>query len=156
MENISIKKLLNSDLGTKLFFEVDEPIHNIDLPPEILGKKVVGKITATKLDETIILTGDLVAGTILICDRCLENFKGHIPFHLEREYNLNRMVKSEEGLFIDKYGEIDLTIPIREEIILALPIKNICKSDCSGICSGCGVNLNHEKCSCKKSKKERK
>ena len=121
-----------------------------------MGKKIVGKLTATKLDEMILLEGNLVAGVVLTCDRCLDNFKAHIPFYLEREYNLNRSTLIDDELFVDKFGEIDLTIPVREEIILALPIKNICSSDCAGICSGCGINLGKEKCLCKKSKKERK
>ena len=156
MEKISLNKIINSDIGAQFIFEIDESINNMELPIEVVGRKVVGKLTATKLDEIVLLEGDLVTGVSLICDRCLSNFKGHIPFHLEREYNLNRSTMSEEGLFVDKFGEIDLAGPVREEIILNLPIKKICSPNCPGICSRCGVNLNKEKCTCKKSKKERK
>jgi uncharacterized protein len=27
-------------------------------------------------------------------------------------------------------------------------MKQLCKSDCKGICPGCGVDLNREKCRC--------
>ena len=28
--------------------------------------------------------------------------------------------------------------------------KNLCSPDCKGLCPGCGANLNHEACRCKK------
>jgi uncharacterized protein len=51
-------------------------------------------------------------------------------------------------LYVDKYGDIDLSEAIREEIILNIPMKNICDTNCKGICVGCGVNLNNEECQC--------
>jgi uncharacterized protein len=156
MEKINVKNLLISEVGTRLTFDINEAIKVIGLPSEIEGKKVVGKLKATRLEDTVLVSGEFVAGTVLICDRCLENFKAHIPFTLEREYNLNRSKESVEELIVDKFGEIDVTEPIREEIILAIPMKNICDEKCEGICAKCGVNLNKEECKCKIKKKRRK
>ena len=33
-------------------------------------------------------------------------------------------------------------------VLLALPMKVICQSDCRGLCANCGANLNHEECRC--------
>jgi uncharacterized protein len=33
-------------------------------------------------------------------------------------------------------------------VLLALPLKVICQSDCRGLCPNCGANLNHEECRC--------
>src|SRR6266850_2190538 len=35
-----------------------------------------------------------------------------------------------------------------EQVLLALPLKVICQSDCRGLCPSCGANLNHEECRC--------
>jgi uncharacterized protein len=43
---------------------------------------------------------------------------------------------------------IDLTEGIREEIILNLPLKNLCSEDCLGLCPRCGKNLNEGPCGC--------
>jgi len=155
MEKIGVKNLLVSEIGTRLDYEINEKIKNLDLPEEVRAEKVSGKIVASRLEETIIVKGNLVADLVLICDRCLENFKAHIPFHLEREYNLNRADFSEESLYVDKRGDIDIEKPIREEIILTLPMQNFCKKNCKGICQNCGVNLNKEKCKCKRSKRKK-
>ena len=34
--------------------------------------------------------------------------------------------------------------------ILEMDTKTLCSPDCMGLCPGCGVNLNHEECRCKK------
>jgi uncharacterized protein len=44
--------------------------------------------------------------------------------------------------------EIDLTPYIQETLILSVPLKFVCRTECQGICAGCGVDLNQEKCCC--------
>lgn len=37
---------------------------------------------------------------------------------------------------------------LREQVLLSLPEKTLCRADCKGLCPGCGRNLNTESCSC--------
>jgi len=37
---------------------------------------------------------------------------------------------------------------LREQVLLSLPEKALCRADCKGLCPGCGRNLNTEQCSC--------
>ena len=37
---------------------------------------------------------------------------------------------------------------LREQVLLSLPEKTLCRADCNGLCPGCGRNLNTESCSC--------
>src|ERR1700683_5209006 len=37
---------------------------------------------------------------------------------------------------------------VREQVLLAVPLKVICREDCKGLCPHCGTNLNLEQCSC--------
>jgi uncharacterized protein len=43
---------------------------------------------------------------------------------------------------------IELEDVLREQILLALPARAICREECRGICAGCGRNLNIEACTC--------
>jgi len=156
MEKIDTKKLLTAETGAKATVEISESIRTLELSDTTEGKKVIGKVTVTKLDDSLLVKGEFVAGVVLICDRCLENFKTHIPFRLERDYYTDRSGQKRENLFVDKYGQIDITEPVREEIILNIPLHNYCDDGCLGICQGCGVNLNVEKCCCKNKKKNPK
>jgi uncharacterized protein len=37
---------------------------------------------------------------------------------------------------------------LREQVLLALPVKTLCKPDCKGLCPRCGENRNSTACAC--------
>ena len=37
---------------------------------------------------------------------------------------------------------------LREQVLLSLPVKTLCKPDCKGLCPRCGQNRNLQVCSC--------
>jgi uncharacterized protein len=37
---------------------------------------------------------------------------------------------------------------LREQVLLAVPLKALCQDDCKGLCAHCGKNLNTGQCSC--------
>jgi len=37
---------------------------------------------------------------------------------------------------------------VREQVLLAVPLKVTCREDCKGLCTHCGQNLNQRQCSC--------
>ena len=47
-----------------------------------------------------------------------------------------------------KGTSVDLGEIVLNNIILNLPLKNLCKDDCQGLCPVCGKNLNHGGCDC--------
>lgn len=46
-------------------------------------------------------------------------------------------------------NNIDLSVGIREAIVLSLPITFLCREQCLGLCPVCGINRNKTKCKCK-------
>jgi len=46
----------------------------------------------------------------------------------------------------------DATLPLediaREQVLIALPMKPLCREDCRGLCPSCGTDLNAGACSC--------
>ena len=43
---------------------------------------------------------------------------------------------------------IELDELVRDTLLAAQPLSNICKPDCKGLCPVCGANLNHGDCGC--------
>ena len=41
-----------------------------------------------------------------------------------------------------------LEVVLREQVLLSLPVRTLCKPDCKGLCPRCGVNRNSQTCSC--------
>jgi uncharacterized protein len=37
---------------------------------------------------------------------------------------------------------------LREQVLLSLPVRTLCKEDCKGLCPRCGENRNSQACSC--------
>jgi uncharacterized protein len=37
---------------------------------------------------------------------------------------------------------------LREQVLLAVPLKVVCREDCKGLCPSCGKNRNADPCSC--------
>jgi len=37
---------------------------------------------------------------------------------------------------------------LREQVLLSLPARTLCKPDCKGLCPRCGVNRNNQTCTC--------
>ena len=37
---------------------------------------------------------------------------------------------------------------VREQVLLTLPGRTLCKEDCKGLCAQCGQNLNEGSCGC--------
>ena len=37
---------------------------------------------------------------------------------------------------------------LREQVLLSLPVRTLCKPDCKGLCQRCGANRNNQACTC--------
>ncbi|MBN2171495.1 MAG: DUF177 domain-containing protein [Candidatus Krumholzibacteriota bacterium] len=88
------------------------------------------------------------------CDRCGASFSGR----LAGDFMLVVLAKaggdldpedSEEVVLLPSgVQEIDIGEQVRETLLLALPMRLLCREDCRGLCPGCGANLNEEPCVC--------
>ena len=113
---------------------------------------------ATKKGETVRLRGEIGAEVELLCDRCaaperrplaVEFDTSFIPLEAEAVKTENVELQAED-LLLSAYegGAVDLDELTREQILLALPSRHLCREDCKGLCQKCGANLNAGDCSC--------
>ena len=107
--------------------------------------------------KDIRLRGRLSAGIELQCARCLEPVSQEIARDFELLYRpLGADAGRDELSVTDAEAEIGyyqgdgllLEDVLREQLLLALPLKVTCREDCRGLCPHCGKNLNQEQCSC--------
>jgi len=87
------------------------------------------------------------------CDRCLGEFNQDLEaaFRLVYSKQTRNRFEDDEYRFLDEnVTEIDLSPDIRENLLLVIPMKHLCKEDCMGLCPYCGTNLNHETCDCQR------
>ncbi len=93
----------------------------------------------------------------LLCARCVEP----VPTPLAADFDLifrpqsadaepgERSIAPDETE-IGYYEESGLSLEdvVREQVLLSLPARTLCKEDCKGLCPRCGQNLNLAPCSC--------
>ena len=103
------------------------------------------------------LVGDFSTRIELPCARCLEPIHRDVAKNFELLYRPQGSDAGKEELSVTAaeaevgyyQGEgLLLEDVLREQVLLALPLKAICREDCKGLCPHCGRNLNQEQCNC--------
>jgi uncharacterized protein len=110
-----------------------------------------------KVVEDIRLKGKLDTSLEVLCARCLEP----VVYKVDRSFDLlyrplGTDAGHEELSITDAEAEIGyyqgdsllLEDALREQVLLAVPLKTLCREDCKGLCPHCGKNLNEGQCSC--------
>jgi uncharacterized protein len=112
-------------------------------------------LKVTNAVSRIMVTGPLQTRVRLECSRCAEEVIVPIEVKLEEEFlpagSEEARVRASDLLdetFTFEDDQIELEELLRQEIEAAFPIKVLCQSNCRGLCSECGTNLNHESCNC--------
>lgn len=146
---LEIKNLVIGPFGQSEAFEVE--LFNEQIDEGVLAERIKGRIVLTKLEDEVLADFSVKAKVRTVCDRCLSEYQTEIPLGFKQEY-LVYGEADDEKLFIEKGQSVDITEPLRQEIITHLPVKKICRNDCKGICTRCGQNLNEGECQCKKEK----
>ena len=96
----------------------------------------------------ILASGDIEFDYKVICHRCGEE----VTFSEKISVNEIFSNQSSDENYLLVGETLDLENMIIDNIRLSLPIKFLCKEDCKGVCTKCGINLNNEQCNCKEEK----
>jgi uncharacterized protein len=139
----------------------------IDLGPDVIQRgdfKTVGR--AELLEENhggklkvqdIRLVGDFSTQVELKCARCLDPVVTDLAEDYDLLYRPLGTIKSAGEIEISAAdGEIGfyqgegllLEDALKEQALLAMPLKALCKENCKGLCAHCGRNLNTDACAC--------
>jgi uncharacterized protein len=107
--------------------------------------------------DDIRVVGGLDATLEANCARCLETAQYPVNRAFDLLYRPLGVDRRAEEVAISEadteigYYEGDgllLEDVLREQVLLATPVKLVCREDCKGLCPQCGSNLNNETCNC--------
>jgi len=145
---LNLKDIIHAPGKSKSFdFQLDyEQLDISDESPAVEPIRVSGQVR--NVADALVLEGEAVTTLSLVCDRCLK------PFEREMAVTLDTLLATEvenedSDIILLDDNEIDLDELVREAFILDMDTKHLCSDNCKGLCSGCGVDLNHEECRCK-------
>lgn len=134
-------------------FEFTEKASELDLGEPFFGNIEV-KADLNKMHSQIILQAEIAAQVKFSCDRCTKNFEKTLSSAYKMVYLFGSGWEENNDVNITflspEADKIILDNDVRDYALLSVPMKKLCKEDCKGLCSGCGKDLNEEKCNCPK------
>ena len=140
-------KIVNGEYS----FEKDELIHD-DEVFKILEKSMI------KLTLSHMARGEVrlqASGSVTVdfnCDRCLSFVPTQIDYDIDRRVyspDVDLSIDDEEDNITVMEGyQLNLDSLIFNEILMNWPVKVLCQTECKGICTICGKNLNDMECDC--------
>jgi uncharacterized protein len=114
-------------------------------PVELIGQTqsdAVQFISPFEVEAKIVrIDNEVIAGVAVkshyesFCSRCLEELKQDWTTKFTLTFDTK------------EYTEfIEMDEDIRQELVLNLPVRILCREDCKGLCIDCGANLNKKEC----------
>lgn len=107
--------------------------------------------------EDIRVRADYDGAFEVLCARCVDPvavpLKGSFDLLFRPEgadAEAGERAITEDETEIGYYGKngLELEDVVREQVLLTLPGRTLCKDDCKGLCAHCGQNLNDGTCNC--------
>ncbi len=126
------------------FFERSFTIQpeDIRLPAELgeIREPVRVHVHITRDEDGYAVRIDLEGSVELECSRCLEVFRKDLPRrlnkhieHYPKEEHLSLTPEDLDVSFMEEPDVVNIEELVREEIILSVPMKPLCRPDCGGV-----------------------
>jgi len=154
-ERVGSTRRLSLETSSLSLYEEDGTDHEQD---SVEARNVRGTAKVTRLNDGVLVQGDVEADVQLQCSRCLDDISLPVDASLEEQFEptvdvetgraITRPEEQEDDTVfqIDANHLMDLTEPVRQALLVAIPMRPLCKEDCKGLCVVCGANLNHTDC----------
>lgn len=91
------------------------------------------------------------------CDRCLQQIELPVNADFALEYitgseyessDVAELTEDELSVSVFDGDALDIDEIVKEQIVLAVPTRMLCRDDCKGICPECGIDKNTGECQC--------
>jgi uncharacterized protein len=116
---------------------------------------VKGKVRLS--GNEVFVNGHIDTRAQVECDRCLQQIELPVSadFALEyitgSDYESSEMAElTEDAMAVSVFDgdAIDVDEIVKEQVLLAVPTRLLCREDCKGICPECGIDKNTGECQC--------
>jgi uncharacterized protein len=131
-----LKDLVGATRSYKLTFD------RFELDDDLAAIEIVGSVKLTRLSDEI-FAGIRTRGTVeLECQRCLRPYRQTFKTDFEEEFRETVDVRTGAGMAterddderftINENHELDFAEPLRQEILVSLPMRPACGAGCPG------------------------
>ena len=156
---VQVRIELESLAGSKGAFKHAYAPGELDFSDERVRLSGAPEVSGTLLlkGKRVLLHGRLAARAEVDCDRCLQpvevpvDAQFSLQYITRLEYDSSEAVELEEtDLTVSVFDSetIDIDELVREQVLLAVPERTLCREDCKGLCPACGADRNLKPCGC--------
>lgn len=111
-------------------------------------KPVSFKGKLTNIGGIIKMDGQIQVEYSSKCCRCLEDVDSKMSMNVGESF-----ISSEKSTDEDSYtyegNYVSIDKALKDNIVLNLPVRQLCRDECKGLCPVCGIDLNAKQCDCK-------
>ena len=145
---------LNAGFKNKLFETEIEHVNDRNIVLE--NNKLVCELSSGKTKNGFKIKGHLINNVVNDCDRCLHTYtvKDKLKIHFNIYNHSSSIYDRKDDILYwpSKKDSIDIRDYLLEILLVEVPFKKLCSTNCKGICIKCGSNRNDESCLCKQNK----
>jgi uncharacterized protein len=138
---INVSGLLKGQVGDTRDFVLH--LEKLVADGETVARDVSGTVQLTRLRDGVMVTVDAAGLAPLTCVGCLREYDQPFDVSFDEEFHQTVDVRTGLGLgieidedgdqfFIDENHELDVAEPLRQEILVSLPMRPTCGPDCPG------------------------
>ena len=138
---VNVAALLREQTGANRSYRFQ--IDRFPLDDDLYAVGLSGILRLTRVSDAILASVTGTSSVVLECQRCLEEFSLPVSITFEEQFRIaydvrrGTVIESEtEGIDerpeISENHELDFSEPMRQEIIVALPMRPVCGPDCPG------------------------
>jgi uncharacterized protein len=116
---------------------------------------VTGKVRLS--GNEVFVSGHVDTRAQIECDRCLQPVEAPVSADFTLDYitgseyessEVAELTEAEMSVAVFDGEGLDIDEIVKEQILLAVPTRMLCREDCKGICPECGIDRNTGECSC--------
>ncbi len=145
---INLMSVINCD-GATLCIDKEFPVDSFEFAGNEYSfenpVKITGEIRniGSALKIALHMEGEYTS----YCDRCGCDVKASVFGDLEEDITRDNEDMDREMFTIIGHT-LDITGAVESLVYGSLPMRNLCKEDCKGLCPKCGTDLNKSECNC--------
>ena len=146
---------LNTSTLKTEFIKKEYKVNSKELPERgtnFISEEITLILSSKKTALGFEIFGKLKASIGYECVRCLKNIvlMTNLPIKLKFNTKENSYSEYDNDIILNNLVDKEFKIEnmIADMLELAKPNNALCKKDCKGLCSKCGIRLDHESCKC--------
>lgn len=143
---------MNIDL--RRYFENDDIRQNFDYECSVDDEMIDGSIAVVgglkSSTGVVSLSANADFSVRTQCAKCAKDISRKLSVPVEHLLISHLNDEDNDDYILVENMVLDLDELVIEDVFLSLPSRFLCKSDCKGLCTYCGHDLNEGDCGCKK------